>query len=222
MHAVSDKSGIREGLLAARRGMPPGRRTAADAAIRAAVVALLRSGRRVGRPAVPDARRTVTGYVPTDLEPGGAVLPEALRRWGDRVLLPVLRSDLDLDWAEYTGPDCLQPARWRLCEPSGPRLGPGAAARAAVLFVPALAVDRRGNRLGRGGGSYDRALSRVPRRALVVALLYDGELVDELPTEPHDRPVNAVVTPGGGLVRITGSGVSTPPPRVDGRPRHGG
>jgi 5-formyltetrahydrofolate cyclo-ligase len=91
-----------------------------------------------------------------------------------------------------------------------------------VLFVPALAVDRRGNRLGRGGGSYDRALSRVPRRALVVALLYDGELVDELPTEPHDRPVNAVVTPGGGLVRITGSGVSTPPPRVDGRPRHGG
>ena len=230
MHEVSDKSdlrgrllaaksGLRERLLAVRRDMAVADRAAADAAIRAAATDLLRTGRRVGVPAVRDARRTVTGYVPTDLEPGGRELPTALLRWGDRVLLPVLRSDLDLDWAEYTGPECLQPARWRLCEPAGPRLGPGAASRAAVLFVPALAVDRHGNRLGRGGGSYDRALSRVPRRAQVVALLYDGELVDAVPAEPHDRPVNAVITPTGGFVRI---GVSTPPPRVDETARHGG
>ncbi len=71
-------------------------------------------------------------------------------------------------------------------------------ARARLLLVPALAVDRRGVRLGRGGGSYDRALARVAAGTPVVALLHDGELLDELPAEPHDRLVSAVVTPSGG------------------------
>lgn len=203
MHALSEKSSLRDRLVAERRDRAPAYRSAADAAIRAVVRDLLRAGRPVGRPAVGAARRSVAGYVPSDGEPGGAALPDVLGTWGDRVLLPVLRSDLDLDWAEYTGPDCLQRARWRLCEPDGPRLGRGAVSTASVLVVPALAVDRTGTRLGRGGGSYDRALSRVPRRTLVVALLYDGELVDDLlPHEPHDRRVNAVVTPAAGFRRI--------------------
>ena len=53
----------------------------------------------------------------------------------------------------------------------------------------------RGVRLGRGGGSYDRALRRA--RGLVVALLHEGELVDALPAEPHDVPVHAVALPAG-------------------------
>ena len=52
-----------------------------------------------------------------------------------------------------------------------------------------------GVRLGRGGGSYDRALARAT--GLVVALLHDGELLDRLPREPHDLPVHAVALPGG-------------------------
>jgi 5-formyltetrahydrofolate cyclo-ligase len=68
------------------------------------------------------------------------------------------------------------------------------------VVVPALAVDRRGVRLGRGGGSYDRALTRAA--GLTVALLYDGETVEELPAEEHDVPVKAVVTPSGGLVMV--------------------
>ena len=74
-----------------------------------------------------------------------------------------------------------------------------AVARADLVVVPALAVDRYGFRLGRGGGSYDRALARVSASTLTVALLHDGELLDRLPAEPHDRPVRAVVTPGGGV-----------------------
>jgi 5-formyltetrahydrofolate cyclo-ligase len=61
--------------------------------------------------------------------------------------------------------------------------------------VPALAVDRRGSRLGRGGGSYDRALARVPAGRPVLALLYDGECPEVVPTEPHDRRVTVAVTP---------------------------
>jgi 5-formyltetrahydrofolate cyclo-ligase len=71
-----------------------------------------------------------------------------------------------------------------------------------MVVVPAVAVDARGVRLGRGGGSYDRALARVAPDTLVVALLHDGEVVEELPYEPHDRRVDAVITPSGGLVML--------------------
>jgi 5-formyltetrahydrofolate cyclo-ligase len=202
MALVTDKSAIRDGILAARRALPPAVRQAADAALRRGVAELLAATRRAGLPAVAGARRTVAGYAPTRDEPGGRELMEVFRSAGDRVLFPVLRSDLDLEWAEYTGPGGLQRARWRLIEPDGPRLGLAAVAASSIVVVPAMAVDRSGARLGRGGGSYDRALHRVPDRTPVVALLYDGELVDRLPTEPHDRRVTAVLTPTGGLCRL--------------------
>jgi 5-formyltetrahydrofolate cyclo-ligase len=68
-----------------------------------------------------------------------------------------------------------------------------------VVLVPALAVDESGNRLGRGGGSYDRALARVGGQVPTIALVYDGELVGRLPAEPHDRPVRAAASPGHGI-----------------------
>jgi 5-formyltetrahydrofolate cyclo-ligase len=73
------------------------------------------------------------------------------------------------------------------------------------VVVPALRVARDGTRLGRGGGFYDRVLGRA--RGLVVAALHPGELVDALPSEPHDRPVAAVVLPGTGLVRTAPAGL---------------
>jgi len=65
------------------------------------------------------------------------------------------------------------------------------------VLVPALAVDPAGNRLGRGGGSYDRALARVTPGTFVCALLYDGEVVDRVPADDHDRRVDAAVTQKG-------------------------
>jgi len=106
---------------------------------------------------------------------------------GPDVLLPVVRADGDLDWVRAGEPDRL--------------LGTGAVADSDVVLVPALAVDRRGVRLGRGGGSYDRALGRAT--GLVVALLHEGELWDALPAEPHDVAVHAVATPGG-VLRLPG------------------
>ncbi|MCA1711851.1 MAG: 5-formyltetrahydrofolate cyclo-ligase, partial [Actinobacteria bacterium] len=113
----------------------------------------------------------------------------------DDVLLPVLLPDDDLDWA--VGRD-LRPGPRGLLEPVGPRLGVAAISSCDLVLVPALAVDVAGTRLGRGGGSYDRALRRATGRT--IALLHDGELVERLPADPHDVPVTAAVTPSGGLL----------------------
>jgi 5-formyltetrahydrofolate cyclo-ligase len=147
---------------------------------------------------------TIAAYVPIDPEPGGPDLPAVLARHA-RVLLPVLLPDGDLDWADHAGG--LVPGPRGLLEPAGPRLGVDAIRSCDLILVPALAVDHRGVRMGRGGGSYDRALARLDPpapaaglpRPLIVALLHDGELVEEVPAEPHDRAVHATLTPGGGL-----------------------
>jgi 5-formyltetrahydrofolate cyclo-ligase len=174
-------------MLSARRSLPAEVRAEADAAIRACLAAVVAEVR-------PD---TVCAYLPMVGEPGGARLPDlpGVRR----VLLPVLRPDSDLDWAAYPAP--LVPGRFGLREPDGPRLGVDAITDADLIVAPGVAVSTDGVRLGRGGGSYDRALARVAPSAVMVVPLYDGELVEWLPTESHDRPVDAVVTPSG--VRLT-------------------
>jgi 5-formyltetrahydrofolate cyclo-ligase len=172
-------------LLSARRRLDPAARTKAGRQICAAILA------------APEltAARTVAAYVSVGAEPPTAPLLDALHGRGITVLLPVLLGDNDLDWARYDG--ALGTGRRGLREPAGPRLGVAAIATAEVVVVPALAADRHGHRLGRGGGSYDRALARVGPTAWTVALLYDTELLDAVPTQPHDRPIAMVVTPSG-------------------------
>lgn len=130
---------------------------------------------------------------------------DALRAAGTRVLLPVTGPPGPLDWAEYTGADSLQRARYGLLEPAGPRLGSDAIAWARVIFVPALAVDRRGVRLGRGAGYYDRTLPAAHPRARTIVVIRDDELVERLPEEPHDLRMGWALTPGGGLRRLAGN-----------------
>ncbi|MFF4876708.1 5-formyltetrahydrofolate cyclo-ligase [Micromonospora sp. NPDC000668] len=186
------KRDTRAELLAHRRSLSGPARAAAAGRVQAELVALVRRLRP----------SRMTAYVPVGSEPGGADLPEVLRAAlpaDAELLLPVLRDDLDLDWAAYTGPDALIAAGRGIREPTGARLGVAAVTAAELVVVPALAVDRQGRRLGRGGGSYDRALARVPTATLTVVPLHDGELVEALPVEPHDRPVRAVVTPAEGM-----------------------
>jgi 5-formyltetrahydrofolate cyclo-ligase len=202
-------------LLARRRSLTAPQRAAAAGLVRAELLELVRRLRP----------RRMTAYVPVGSEPGGPELPEVL--WAAlppqaELLLPVLRPDLDLDWAGYAGPGSLVAAGRGMREPSGPRLGVTAIADAELVVVPALAVDRRGLRLGRGGGSYDRALARVPASTVTVALLHDKELVELLPAQPHDRPVRAVITPSGGLRTLVGGRGAGPPGGGDVAPRTSG
>lgn len=152
----------------------------------------------------PEVRRaaTVAAYISIGTEPGTGPLLEELLALGRRVIVPVVLPDLDLDWAVYDGPDRLVRARRGLLEPAGELLGRDAVATADVVLTPGLAVDRTGMRLGQGGGCYDRALGRVPVGTFTCTLLYDGELVEEVPAAAHDRPVTAAVTPAG-LTRLS-------------------
>lgn len=178
---------MRARVLAARRAADPLDRERAATRITRSLLDL------------PDvvAARCVAAYLSFGTEPSTAELLERLRSRGVLVLLPVLREDLDLEWAIYGGPDGVtQGTRgWR--EVAGPSLGVDAHAQSDVVVVPALAVGADGTRLGRGGGSYDRALARVPSGRPVVALLYDGELLPAVPTHPHDRRVDLAVQPAG-------------------------
>jgi 5-formyltetrahydrofolate cyclo-ligase len=190
-----EKAVLRARLLAARARLSAEQRAEAARAIRDTLLS---------RPEVQMAG-TIAAYYSVGAEPDTRGLVYALWKRGSYVLLPVLRADGDLDWASYEGPDSLVPGPRGLREPGEPPRGVGAVARADAVFVPALAVDQAGNRLGRGGGSYDRALARVGPLIPLIALIYDGELVDHVPAEPHDVPVRAAVSPANGIT-VVGAG----------------
>lgn len=184
IHTEAAKLALRDQLVTARGRLP-----LAEIASRAQAVSDLLL-------AAPEVRRaaTVAAYVSVGREPGTGILLDALSEAGKRIILPLLQPDNDLDWATYAGAESLASARRGLIEPVTPPLGPEAVATADAVVVPGLAVDRTGLRLGRGGGSYDRALGRVPVGTFTCVVLNDDEVLDAVPAAPHDRRVTAAVT----------------------------
>lgn len=189
-----DKQEWRRLLRAERRAQPRELRAARGTALARAIVAL--AGERAGG-------RPVCGYVPVGTEPAWSAGLDALVEAGHEVLLPIVPEFAGpLDWARYGGPESLGPGPIGLREPTGPRLGPEAVARARLVLVPALAVDRRGLRLGQGAGYYDMTLPLTAPDAVLVVVLNDEELVDALPGEPHDQRVHAALLADAGLVPL--------------------
>ena len=186
------KSEVRSRVLAARRALAPEVRAARAEAIAAHAVAL-----------AAEFSGPICAYLPFGTEPGSPAMVEALVTAGHDVLLPVVpETEGPMDWARFSSTDDTAPTAIGIREPTGPRLGPQAITEAALVLVPALAVDRSGVRLGRGRGHYDRSLRLVSPPALLVAVIDDDELVPRLPAEPHDRPVDAVLMPTAGTVRL--------------------
>jgi 5-formyltetrahydrofolate cyclo-ligase len=185
----SRKAALRHQVRAGRALMSDDERSAAGQSIRDAVLSL------------PEAQMagTIAAYMSVGSEPDTRGLVYALWKRGGYVLLPLLLPDDDLDWASYEGPGSLAAGPRGLLQPTEPGRGVTAVASADLVIVPALAVDRRGRRLGRGGGSYDRALARVGPAVPTLALVYDEELVDEVPAGLHDQRVSGVARPSRGI-----------------------
>jgi 5-formyltetrahydrofolate cyclo-ligase len=140
----------------------------------------------------------VTGYRAVPGEPNPSDLLTALRDAGATVLLPRVQG-AELEWVPWTKATIFQPGPFGLSEPAGDPVHIDSVVHSAAMFIPALAVDRTGRRLGQGGGFFDRLLARIPRHdskgPLRVAIVHDEEFVASLPAEDHDERVDAVLTP---------------------------
>jgi 5-formyltetrahydrofolate cyclo-ligase len=178
--ARADKQDLRDELLQERRVLRPEDIDAARAAIRATVLARCDEA----------GWHSVAAYSPLRTEPGSLELLDALARRGIRVLVPVTLADRDLDWVAL---------------PGDVPLDRDAISTVDAVLVPALAVGRDGTRLGRGGGSYDRALRRVRPGVPIAALIYDAEVLARLPSDEWDVRVTAFVTPSAGWTDIGAS-----------------
>jgi 5-formyltetrahydrofolate cyclo-ligase len=168
----ADKGELRRALLDARAARTAAGLHAARSAIRAHVV----------ERCAAESWRVVAAYAPLRTEPGSTELLDELAHTRVRVLVPALLPDRDLDWTVW-GTD--------------ERVGRDAISGADAVLAPALAVSRNGLRLGRGGGSYDRALRRARDGATIAALVFDTEILDGLPADPWDVVVGWAVTPAG-------------------------
>jgi 5-formyltetrahydrofolate cyclo-ligase len=188
------KTQVRAQILAARRSLSQQIRDREAAALAGHLAALVSPG------------MTVCAYVPVGAEPGTEAMLDDVVARGATVLLPVAREDTDgtplpLQWGRYLRAR-LVAAPFGLREPPSPWLPADAVAAAAVVLIPALAVDRTGARVGRGAGYYDRTLPLADPAASLIAVVRDDELVDRLPSEPHDVPMTHALTPGRGLVAV--------------------
>ena len=196
-----DKQTLRRQIRAKRRSLAPERDRDVDAATIATAagdhldtLALPPQGTG-GHPAY-GGQPCVAIYRSLPTEPPTGALAEMLLARGLSVIVPEMLPDKDQDWHEL-----------RADGSQGPRLGLEAIGAARIIFTPALAIDHHGTRLGQGGGSYDRALARRHRDAVIVAIVNDEEYAARaLPHDAHDVRVNAVITPGGGLTLIAGAG----------------
>lgn len=145
--------------------------------------------------AMPDLPPVVACYLSVGAEPPTSPLLDVLHDRGVRLLVPVLRADADLDWVSYLPGDPVRDGLRGTIEPA--TRGDGSLQDAALILLPALAVDSRGHRLGRGGGSYDRALTRRNPTSELVAVVFDDEVLGDVPAAAHDVLVGGVLTPTG-------------------------
>lgn len=179
------KAELRSRILARRGEISAADRTGAADAIAAHVLA---------QPVVNRAAR-IAAYVSMDTEPGTGPTLAALAARGIEIIVPICLSDGILDWAVWTAHTPTVTTKLGIQEPAGAQLGADAIADADFVLVPALAIDVAGHRLGRGAGYYDRALARTT--AVRCALLYAGEILDSVPYEAHDVPVDMAIAPTG-------------------------
>jgi 5-formyltetrahydrofolate cyclo-ligase len=140
--------------------------------------------------------RSIAAYLSLPEEPDTRPFLRWAAEAGIQVLLPISREDGLLDWAPYDGAD-EEADILGMPTPTSELLGPIAINDVDLIIVPAASVDRSGMRMGWGRGYFDKTLGSMEKCPPVYAVIFDDELVDRVPQERHDMPVNGVVTPSG-------------------------
>ena len=145
-------------------------------------------------------------FVPTPLEPDMSL---ALGLF-ERALLPILLDEAGAPlgaprWGLWEAGRALVTLGRPPAQPDGEALGAEALTEADLIVIPALAASADGTRLGQGGGWYDRALLHRSPDARVAAVIFDDEVLEPgvIPTEAHDVPIDAIVTPTRTIITNT-------------------
>ncbi|MCX7523459.1 5-formyltetrahydrofolate cyclo-ligase [Microbacterium sp. STN6] len=144
---------------------------------------------------------SVAAYLSGSMEPNTRPYLNWAFDNGIRMLLPISREDGLLDWTVGDGTTEAE-GLYGMPEAVGELLGPIAINDVDLILVPAAAIGADGLRMGWGRGYFDKTLGSMEKCPPVYAVIFDGELVDEVPRERHDQPVNGVVTPSG-IVRFS-------------------
>jgi 5-formyltetrahydrofolate cyclo-ligase len=134
--------------------------------------------------------KTVAAYLPFGTEPNIMDFVAGAAGHGIKLIMPVSQIDQSMHWVEYTGESA--PGIFGFHEPTGME---ASLESAQLILIPASAADPQGNRLGKGKGFYDIALAQLANRIPVAAVVYDQEVLEQLPIESHDQAVDYVVTP---------------------------
>jgi 5-formyltetrahydrofolate cyclo-ligase len=138
--------------------------------------------------------KTITCYLSTNDEPPTRDFVDWALENAISVLLPVAREDGLMDWAPYDqGDESVDDTGMPM--PTTGVLGPIALADVDVIFIPAASIATDGMRLGWGRGYFDRTLGSMTKRPPVYAVVYDHEVVSDVPREKHDQAVDGMVTP---------------------------
>ena len=179
------KRALRAELRERRQLLSPAQREAAAAGIAAQLDALVAA----------HGASSVSCFLSSTAEPGTWEFVQRAVERGIRVLLPITRADGLLDWAVADDSGEIAEGLFGLPEPTGEVLGPIAVNDVDLMIIPAAAVDLTGTRLGWGRGYFDKTIGSMEGCPPVYAVVYDSEVLDSLPREVHDQPVDGVVTP---------------------------
>jgi 5-formyltetrahydrofolate cyclo-ligase len=179
------KRALRAELRERRRNLTRDERASASEGLTERLIALTRE----------TGARSVSCYLSAVDEPNTRPFVNWARAEGVRVLFPISRTDGLLDWTTATDDEEEVLGVAGMPEPVGELLGPIAINDVDLIIVPAASVDASGMRLGWGRGYYDKTLGSMERCPPVYGVIFDSELVDEVPRERHDQAIDGVVTP---------------------------
>lgn len=206
---MASKEDIRSSHRTRRAALPP-------ATLEAAASGIARHGLDWATALAGGRAGTFAVYLGVGSEPPTLPLLAALHRAGHRVLLPVCEPGLELSWVYWTPESGFARSRYApIQEPAGERHGTGIMRHATGVFLPATAVDLSGNRIGQGGGYYDKFLAalegilppngKTPDGGPLptAAIVYDAEVLPagSIPAEAFDKTVSFALTPAA-VIRL--------------------
>lgn len=141
--------------------------------------------------------KTVLLYYPTHNEVN--LLPLVKRYKREKTLLfPVVHRKKNMTACPYEGNEKMHRGKFNIPEPTTePYTG-----KVDLILLPGVAFDTNGNRLGRGGGYYDRYLAQVNKDTILIGVGYDFQLIEEVPAGTHDKKMDYVITPTAGVLKI--------------------